>query len=271
MAIEIWEKFDSPHTTDRVGGVGSSAEFSYILQGSNDEEDLRTALRAHVSATYLNLVLQDIKIDSQLAPDLWKGQAKYGDPDDSRTQEPPETGDVLLNFDITGATEHISQSLGTRNAYAVPPAGIFFNHQGAINATNEGVEGIDIVVPKLQFGETHYLPNTAVTQAYLHILMELSGRTNDGPFRGFAQGELLFLGARGQRRGRGDWEVSFTWAAEGNKILSIAGVNNVDKRGHEYLWVSYEDSVDQNILGKIARSIYVEKVYEEGDFNDLGI
>ena len=45
------------------------------------------------------------------------------------------------------------------------------------------------------------------------------------------------------------------------------------KKGWEYLWVRYADEEDAAAKMLVKRPIaaYVEKVYEEGDFSQLGI
>ena len=87
--------------------------------------------------------------------------------------------------------------------------------QGAIGVTQDAVKGVDITVPIYQFTETHYLPAAAVTNSYKGALFSLTGKVNSGGFRGFAAGEVLFLGATGAHRGTGpddDWEITFRFA-----------------------------------------------------------
>jgi len=69
----------------------------------------------------------------------------------------------------------------------------------AIGVTDTGVEGVEIVVPVYNFSETHYLPDGQVTQGYKLTLFGLTGKVNNGSFRGFAAGEVLFLGASGSK------------------------------------------------------------------------
>ena len=55
--------------------------------------------------------------------------------------------------------------------------------------------------------------------------------------------------------------------------LTIGGINGIDKKGWEYLWVRYADDEDVNakVLVKKPIGVYVEQVYENGDFSGLGI
>jgi len=113
-----------------------------------------------------------------------------------------------------------------------------------------------------------------VTPAYKATLFALTGRVNDGTFKGFAAGECLFLGATGSKRGSGDWEITYRFAASPNATnLTLGDITGINKKGFEYLWVRYEDVEDTTAkaLVKRATAVYVEKVYLDGDLDLLGI
>jgi hypothetical protein len=146
--------------------------------------------------------------------------------------------------------------------------------KGAIGVTPDGVEGVDITVPVYQFSETHYLPDSLVTPTYKATLFALTGRVNDGTFKGFAAGECLFLGATGSKRGSGDWEITYRFAASPNATnLTLGDIAGINKKGFEYLWVRYEDVEDTAAKALVKRptAVYVEKVYLDGDLDLLGI
>ncbi|MCK4343502.1 MAG: hypothetical protein KAY37_17450 [Phycisphaerae bacterium] len=84
---------------------------------------------------------------------------------------------------------------------------------GGTPVPHYSVEGVDIAVPVYHFSETHYLPDAIVSPAYRGTLFSLTGKVNGGAFKGFAAGECLFLGAAGAKRGSGDWEITFRFAA----------------------------------------------------------
>ncbi|HYD00135.1 MAG TPA: hypothetical protein VEB22_02830, partial [Phycisphaerales bacterium] len=113
------------------------------------------------------------------------------------------------------------------------------------------------------------------TSGYKGTLFALTGRTNSGGFRGFAAGEVLFLGASGSKRGdTGDWEITFRFAASPNATgLSVGTITGVAKKGWEYLWVRYADVQDATTKAIVKRpaAVYIERVYEAGNFGALGI
>ncbi|MCE9532476.1 MAG: hypothetical protein K8T89_15350, partial [Planctomycetes bacterium] len=135
-----------------------------------------------------------------------------------------------------------------------------------------GVEGVDITVPVFRFSETYSIPAALITHAYKLTLFNLTGRTNNAPFKGFATGEVLFLGASGSRRNLEKWEIAYQFAASKNAVgLKVGDLIGIAKKGWEYLWVRYADVVDQKVLVKQPESVYIERVYESGNFAQLGI
>jgi hypothetical protein len=52
---------------------------------------------------------------------------------------------------------------------------------------------------------------------------------------------------------------------------TVGSITGISKKGHEYLWVRYEDSIDSNALLKKPKAVYVNSVYRESDFSALGI
>ena len=119
---------------------------------------------------------------------------------------------------------------------------------------------------------------------YLTVLYGLTGKTNDATFRGFNTGEVLFKGASGSRDGHVTASVTFDFAASPNVTgISIGGsassadghppITGISKGGWEYLWVHYREykSIAQNRIVKYPHTVIVERVYDAGDFDLLGL
>jgi hypothetical protein len=270
MPIEVREKFESRRLVKAANGTNSSAELAYIVIGTDDDIAAHNALEAEAPATYATLPRQSVQIEP-LGPGLWEGQARYGL---SGGGGGTPTGESTFQFDTGGGTQHITQSLATLQR--VPAPGMVApDFQGAIGVSTDGVEGIDITVPVYHFAETHYKPDNQITGAYKGVLFNLTGKVNGDGFRGFAPGEVLFLGASGSKRGSGaeaDWEITYRFAASPNVTgLSIGPINGINKKGWEYLWVRYADQEDTAAKAIVKRPIaaYVERVYESGSFAAL--
>ena len=262
MAITLIEKHDS--RSANVGVDDPAIDLAYWVKGSDDDAAIRAAVQSSVPAYHAGLPFQNCHI-KPLGNQLWEAVARYG------KKEPKETGQSSFSFDTGGGSQHISQSLATIGSHA-PPGKTAPDFKGAIGCTTDAVEGTDITVPVYSFTETHYLPIATVTAAYKAALFRLTGRTNDDTFRGFEAGEVLFLGASGSQRGYEDWEVTFRFAASPNVTgLAVGDITDIDKRGWEYLWVRYADAESEDVLVKQPIAVYVEQVYEEGDYAHLAI
>jgi len=260
MAIEVYEKFDSGSHS------GENVELVYHVGGTDDDLTAMSALLATSPVFYDGLVRQHPSLE-RVGEDFWEGTVPYG------PRKPPETGDSSFSFDTGGGTQHITQSLQTISKNAAPGEQAP-DFKGAIGVTHDNVEGVDITTPVYNFSETHYLATAAVTGAYKGTLFSLTGKVNNDSFRGFAAGEVLFLGASGSKRGEEDWEIAFRFAANPNVTgLVIGDIVVPEKKGWEYLWVRYADAEDDvaKVLVKKPLAVYVEKVYELGDFSGLGI
>ncbi len=268
MPVTVEEKFESRAVTR---GANPSVELRYVIRGTNDDVEAANELAANSPALYdaygggwLFLPRETISVQP-VGEMLWEGIVRYA--------AVPQTDESVFTFDTGGGTQHITQSLQTVGAYA-PPGKTPPDFRGAIGATHDSVEGVDITVPVYSFSETHYLNDAQVTSAYKGTLFNLTGRVNSEPFKGFAAGECLFLGASGSKRGGGDWEINYRFAASPNKTdLVIGDVEGIAKKGFEYLWVRYADAVDAAAQALVKRpiAVYVEQVYPAGDLNDLNI
>jgi len=262
MPGQLIELFDS---RTEQWGASQSAEFAYIAKGCADEVEVRTLAEANVPGTYNGLYCLTIEIQSRINADTWKVIARYGVPQPYQEDTPQPT----ISFDTTGGTQHITQSLATV-ASARTGGGTVPNLNGAIGYDGENVNGVDITVPVYNWQETHYLSNAQLNEPAYYAL---TGSVNSDVFRGFQPGEVLFLGVTGQKRLGPNplWELTFKFSYSGNRFVSVPGVGDLNKKGWEYLWVQYGDTVTANTKVKQPVAAYVEKVYDDAPFSTLGI
>lgn len=261
MPITVTEKFQS---RDVVRGLNPSAQLNFIVQGTADYDQALKKLAADAPAMFDNLPRLNYGIEP-IAELLWLGFARYG------YQSTQPTGEAVYQFDTGGGTQHITQSLKTVRRYARPGA-LAPNFMGAIGVTADSVEGVDITVPVYSFSEVQYKNKAFVDDTYKATLFELTGTVNSRPFRKFAAGEVLFLGASGTKRGSDDWELVYRFSASPNMSgLVIGQIAGIAKAGWEYLWVQYVDAEDSNAQTLIKQpiSVHIEQVYPYRDFDRL--
>ncbi len=257
----IAEKFDSP----QVGNL--SAKKTYVIEGTTDELEAKGLLIATSPGFYEGLTRQNFEVH-YLGDAAWEGVANYSK---NPPVVPPATGQNTFSFDTSGGSQHIVASKGTTAFGTGAAAG---DNGNLINAGKQGADGIDITIPQYSWSETYYLADAAVTQGYKGTLYALTGKTNLAAFRGFSAGEVLFLGASGSKRGTGDWEITFKFSASPNLSgLTIGTITGISKKGWEYLWVrSVPTAVGSlGVMSQKPVAVYVEKVYDAGDFTGLAI
>lgn len=271
MAVTVWARIGVEATT---GDKSAGAVIPYIAKGDpgDDEFDVDAALASAIPATYGGYLLQEYTFSQLGAELLWEAEARYGT-EQRQDPTPKETGDSQYNFEIGTETAHITQSLETIDRQGLPNNTFAPDLGGTIGETADGVDGCDILTPTYQFSETHYIAQASITSGYKAALFNCTGKTNNGSFKGFSAGEVMFLGATGTARGQDDWEITFRFAAQKNRTgLDINGMT-VDKKGWEYLWVRYQEEEDDDAK-RITRkpvATYIERVYDSADFSTLGI
>lgn len=264
-----------------VDAKTASITREFVVTGTTDETEVYELVLAATTVIYDNLVRRTMQADPQ-GGGIWFVSVEYGtiDPqqavDSATPVEPVQPGleaplGPSFSFDTSGGTVHITQSRSTRSMTLSTGAAAPDNAQ-AIGLTKDRVEGCDIHAPQLQWQLEVQRANC--TGQYLMGLFANTGKVNyAAPFRGFAQGELLYLGATGRFTQRERWTITHKFAANLNQInLAVGGgITVADKRGWDYLWIGYAPETVGNKLLNVPKAAYVEVVYPTGDFAQLGI
>lgn len=291
MSGLVWvEDGDSRQATivRRGKKATSTMTKSYKLFGTANDVEVHAAVNQQISTVgygwqYPGVADAQLWAESYsiafLGDNAWQVTINY-----EKTGAEPSTPDPMKrarSFDTTGGTQHITQACsvgsgGTLDFEKRFPSSAT-NMSGAIGVDSNGVNGVDIVVPQLQWQESYDVPNAYVTAAYVRGVAGITGTTNSSSFRGFDAGEVLFVGCSGSQewdneKGSGPWSLSYRFVASKNVTgQTIGSISGIEKKGHEYLWVRYEDAVSSNTLLKQPKAVYVSKVYKDSDFSLLGL
>lgn len=254
--------------TSRRWNVGPSptVELTYVIEGTTDDMVARQLVEAAVPVAYGSMPRQKYQLQ-RVGHTAWEATVVYGG------IEQPDIGIIALDFSIGTTTVKITQALQTV-AYA-PPGKIPPDFQDAINVSKNGIDGVEIEIPTLEWVETWRHPDQSINGlAYAGAVYDIVGTVNNAPFRGFAAGEIRMRGLNGRKTRHDAWEFSYTFAASPNATnLTVGDITGIAKKGWEYLWVFYEDAEDQNahVLSVKPRAAYVATVYRQTDFTALGI
>jgi hypothetical protein len=214
----------------------------------------------------------------------WEVEATYvcaggGEQDN---QDPNNIGVAYsLGFDSTGGTQRITQAIDERR-FSAPGKPAAPDMKKAILVSGDSVEGCDIVVPVFEWNEDIEIPGGNITAPYVREVAKMTGKVNDAPFRGFPKGDVLFLGVSGQNQFNPNQASSYTDAQVARISFRFAykptqenfqfGTCTVTKKeGWEFIWATYEDANIQGVTLKQVAHVYVQRVYEYGDFSLLKI
>ena len=275
-AVRVEEAYSERDETIDAKGNVTEIEIPYFVFNVDDESKALSAVRSNHKAV-TGMTLESVETVERINDTTWKVKAIYevdedGDGGDDATDDDEDT--TVFAFDTGGGTKHINQSLKTDGRY--PNTAPDF--AGAIGVDNEGnVNGVDVTMPVLNFTETHTLNGGRVTTSYKKTLAALTGTVNSGSFRGFSRGEVLFLGASGTKRSKkasAPWEITYRFAVSPNQAgLQVGDIKVTRKYGWDYLWVRYADKVAEGGKNVVKKPVaaYVEMVYPEGDFGNLGL
>lgn len=277
MATRVEEAYSERDQKVNAKGDVIEVEIPYLVFEARDEDAALSAARTKAASHSVSgMKLESVEIMERINGDTWKVKATYAD-EDGETDDDDDDGEEETSsfaFDTGGGTMHRNQSL--RTVSKIPNDAPDFH--GAIEVDNEGnVNGVDVTMPVLNFTETHTMVGSRVSTAYKKAVAALTGTVNKSAFRGFAAGEVLFLGATGTKRSKkpnAPWEITFRFAVSPNQSgLSVGKLKIASKRGWDYLWVRYADKVSDNKRNIIKEPVaaYVEQVYPEGDFGNLGL
>ncbi|MDO8302566.1 MAG: hypothetical protein Q7T18_04920 [Sedimentisphaerales bacterium] len=262
MAITVAERYLGRSLSR---GTNRSAQVEYIIQGTDGDVAAADAMYSYLTTN--NLLVWDTGIPytsttvEQISDQIWIATVQYGY---TNTQDTASQ----VSFDTGGGSQKITQS-AVGMAVSLYPASPVIDFKGAINVDDNSVNGVDIVVPQYNWNEQRYY--SSISSGYQQTLYLLTGKVNSGSWHGYAQGEALFLGASGSRKGGGSWEMNFKFAASPNKTgIQIGSITGIAKKGWEYLWVRYEKNTSGGVLVQTPASVHVHQVYEYGDFSGLG-
>lgn len=249
----------------------------YLPRGTGDIGDTDAAVMAAVLAaapsTYEGLPIIGAQISAR-GGWVWEVEVEYR-PSSFKLTPKPVAGDPnKRSFSSKGGTQNIKASLETVWADSAGGLAVVPDFGNLINVTDDGVEGVDIVVPGWRETITRYLDNATVTGgSFKATIYGLTGKVNDDTFLGFEAGEVLFLGVdASQRDSDGVWEITYEFEARPNRTgIEVSDIPAFDQEGWHYAWFRTMPADEGAGITRKPSHVYVERVYESGDFSALGV
>ena len=268
--------------TKAINAYGAivSAEIHYIVFEARDEEDALQAVFGVAEREVGMATLTRIEIESRENHETYKVRAEYeisseSGGDSSNNVEKQET---TISFDCGGGTKHINYAIvQTEHRYKYYPGqvdiGKAINWNGKVGPESE-IAGIDIPTAQLRESYTRYMKPSQLTTSFRKKVARLVGKVNNGSFKGWDAGEVMFLGMSfsGAEKGPDKIAVTFNFAIQLNEELAeIAGKKFKDKQGFDYAWVLHNSEVTKDGVKVDIEAIYAARVCERASFRDLGL
>ena len=281
----------SSHKADPLGGGVWLCEVLYefriqaAAENQDDDEALGPAYAVDITAgsQHITQSLETLRSKATgINLTMHSTSAIWARPDGTITPTDDDVGKTVTVTGGTGWTAGTYEIIGVDSGYwvldsspapALTSGGQFWttaapNYRQAIGVTKDRVEGTDKFVPKFEFSIT--VRTYPVTLSFLRTVRSCVAKTNAEEWKGFAIGEVLYLGMTGQCEPNSFWTLTHKFAAGENLTNEpITPELSMDKGAWEYLWCTYQQTVVNGVALQIPRSAYVEKIYYETDLNLL--
>lgn len=269
MPVLIFERSKSRPMKISADAGSSALTLTFVAIGSINEQEVMATCLLAIPVRWASMWRQEVSIDPQKGG-IWYVEARYS------PLLPKQPGEPEFTFDTGGGTQHITVSKETLRDVSIGTGVPAPDYKGAIGVDGETVHGCDIHVRQMAFSYRRYVPAALVTADYRRILFLATTTTNNAAWKGFEAGEVLFIRARGAQRGTSEdpWEINFEFLASPNLTVPIGNTGETEyKRGWEYLWIRFADKGDGDAkcLVKQPVAAYVERVYDESDFSQIGL
>ena len=281
MAQTIKRLSDGNETWDRNGNC-TSAEIKYLVLNPTNKRTAITGVIAAAPTSYganSELPFKEVRFDGFDAGGNVECTAIYAangnayQPDSGTDEEVP-----TMSFDCGSGTKHVVHALYQERVYPANESddadcGIGWN--GKLGSECE-FAGVDIPTADMQEEWTKYVRVSALTTQYKKDVASLYGKYNNATFKGWAAGEVMFVGMSYSMPLKGQTKVlcRYTFRISPNESnATVSGHTVGAKLGWEYMWARSEAV---NVAGQTKPAIEVAGIYksgvtESGDFSLLGL
>lgn len=274
MPVVVFQLYPETLTESSTSADRASTQ-KWKAVGSETTAEVMVALALALPTQYLGLWLQRYTPE-HVGGGVWRVDVSYG------PLRPLATEGYKVNFKVNVESQKVEQSLNTVTRFGVTGLSIpDFNNLIGVNG--DKVDGVEMQFPKVGCQVTKKFAVDTLPSTYLDDVISLTGKTNEEEFvlswLGLeftaAAGEALFLGASIDDGGQDVDEtqlvsVVMEFAISRNVAgLVIGEITDIAKGGWEYLWVRYEQERSNNVYVKRPVFVYIEQIYESGNFDVL--
>lgn len=194
--------------------------------------------------------------------------------------DPSAALDPGYSFDVSTATEHVTQSIKVDSS-GVVGGGAAPGVANAIGLGPDSVGGADRLTAQFTWSRAVAFPT--VTMNYIKTLERFCGNLkNQDTFYGFAAGEVMLLRVSGRAAQGGIYNLTFEFGVRRNiSNLYLVGDENAPDppndlvvtfaHGWDFVDVKYEKMVAAGKKAPTPAAYYVHRLYKDGDYAELNI
>ena len=248
-----------------AAGSCTQAEIKYHAIGVSSKQAAINAVLNDRPATYGGLVFTSVRFDGYDAEGNAELSAVYAKSSTSRYEN--NVGEATVSFDCSGGSVHLTQAYAQRRGLSI----------GWNGKTGDGMEvaGVDVPVAQMRETYTQIKRLSELTTAYKRRVAACVGKVNNGKFKGWEAGEVMFLGASYNAPDKNSSKVAVTYnfSIQPNEAGAVyGGITIGAKKGWEYVW-----AITKSLVGvggspaSVIRAIYIAQVAQYADFGKLGI
>lgn len=289
--VVVWEAANQLSETVQLGGERTGSKLSRMWHaiGSDDQVEIVIAVLAEAEVSYTNsegdILLRDSIDPKPKGPGKWEVTVEWTAENDKKNDRKPAANTWSFDFDTSGGTHKIFQAIAEscsiqRKDSEADPDEDAPNVEGAIGWDGKKVNGVEIVVPKLEFSIHAYYDPSEVDTVLMADIARSTGKVNSDEWLGFDPGEVLFLGGSGS----GDIpstngqrvkpiKITYKFAASENIPSAVVVSPNMElpceKPGWDYLDVYYEKHADAGEILARAKWARIYQIYDRMDFGDF--
>ena len=267
--------------TDETQQRAMSCEIQYYAKSDKDADEPAVVAACResdkVPRKYLGMTLQRLTVVERINAKNWKVNAEYkyigGASVSSEDGEREEK--VSIEFGVSTATRTVS--LGRVESYGdIPTYGGLIDVQESGDGTMEP-RGISVYIPTGTMTITHWFRKSQWTTRLRNKIAYRRCRYNSDTFRGFAHGELLFVGETVSYSDDDKYvEVQFKFLiSENSDDIEVGSFSGIHKRGWQGMWCVYKKEV-KTVNGKKyqviePKGVAIEKIYKACSFEEMGL
>ena len=276
MEMQVKQLQDGSETWDTNGGC-TGAEIKYLVLNVTTKTAAIQAVLNAAPTTYGGLPLKEVRVDSYASGNIEMAAVYAKEESSGGGSAGDDNEEATESFDCGGGTKHMTHAISQSRVYGGSGddagGGIGWNGKSGSEAE---FSGVDVPCADMRESYTKTISRSKATStSYKKRVAELVGKVNSASFKGWAAGEVMFLGCSYSTPSRGAKKVTVTYnfrIMPNESGCKVAGKSCGSKKGFEYLWARSETV--QGSDGKPAvevKSIYKSVVCESGNFSALGL